>query len=32
MASDWLAAVLQAYQMSGLKIFVTNIDFNLKIS
>ena len=31
MASDWLAAVLPANQMAGLKIFV-NIDFNMEIS
>ena len=29
MASDWLAAVPPAYQMSGLK---TNMDFNIEIS
>ena len=28
MASDWLAAVLPANQMPGLKIFLTNMDFN----
>ena len=34
MASDWLAAVLPANQMPGLKIFVmlTNMDFNMEIS
>ena len=32
MASDWLAAVLSANQMPGLKIFVIyNIDFNMEI-
>ena len=32
MASDWLVAVLPANQMSGLKIFVKNMDFDIEIS
>ena len=32
MASDWLAAVLPANQMQGLKIFLTYMDFNMEIS
>ena len=33
MASDWLAAVLSANQMPGLKILtkLTNMDFNMEI-
>ena len=32
MASDWLAAVLPANQMPGLKTFLNNMDFNMEIS
>ena len=32
MASDWLAAVLPANQMPGLKNLLTNMDFNMEIS
>ena len=32
MASDWLAAVMQANQMPGLKSLLTNRDFNMGIS
>ena len=32
MASDWLAAVLPANQMSGLKPLWTNMDFNMEVS
>ena len=31
MASDWLPAVLPANQMPGLKILLTNMDFNMEI-
>ena len=30
MASDWLAAVLPANQMPGLKSLLTYIDFNMR--
>ena len=32
MASDWLAAVLPANQMTDLKSLLTNMDFNMEIS
>ena len=32
MASDWLVAVLPANQTPGLKILLTNMDFNMEIS
>ena len=32
MASDWMTTVLPANQTPGLKILVTDIDFNMKIS
>ena len=32
MASDWLAAVLPANQMPGLKLLLTKIDFIMDIS
>ena len=32
MASDWMAAVLPAIPMPGLKIFVNNMDFDRDIS
>ena len=32
MASDWLAAVLPAYQMPGLKSLLTNMGYNMEIS
>ena len=31
MASDWLAAVLPAYQMPGLKLRAANMGFSLEI-
>ena len=31
MDSDWLAAMLSASQMLGLKIWLTNIDLNMDI-
>ena len=31
MAPDWLAAVLPANQIPGLKICVTNMDLNMEI-
>ena len=32
MASDWLATVLPANQMPGLKIFENDMDFHMEIS
>ena len=32
MASDWLATVLPANQMPGLKTLLTNMEFNIEIS
>ena len=32
MASDWLAAVLAANQMPGLKTVVQNVEFDIDIS